>query len=89
MVIQDVPHEVFSLIQMHFSRVNQVTSFELDMLLKRDLNLFKLSIINIRFVLRGVQLRSKRVECLQLVSVSIEELINLGNVAIRLCGRNK
>jgi hypothetical protein len=82
MVIQDVPHEVFSLIQMHFSRVNQVTSLELNVLLDRHLYFLELSIRNIRFIMRGIKLRTKRVQCLQFMSISIEKLIDLGDVAI-------
>ena len=53
-VIQNISHQVLSLVDVHFPRVYEVASFEFNVLLNGNLNLLELSIRNLRLLVRCV-----------------------------------
>lgn len=88
-IVKDILHQIFCFVEMHFSGVDEVTCFELDVLLHWDWYLLEFTLGLLRKTAVGrVQLGLERiVEGLELDGVVVEELVNLGQVVCGLRGK--
>lgn len=81
-IIEDILHQIFCLVEMHLSGVDEVAGFELNVLLHWDWDLLELALGLVGKTAVGrVQLGLEGiVEGLELDEVVVEELVDLGQV---------